>query len=201
MFMRKLLLLLGIIFVVLISIAVIFILNSPARELTQQEKEKALTQIVGRKLNLTGKDLPQGDVAHKGKYSLFMYPQAAKIYHQMVNGKEVSDQGALEYFAFDLEDPKIYVVTEVIPASSSIINLSDYPAVRLRQTDSQYTQNLLKTSVGTQGLGFDKIEDNSFEKTAFFLVNNRIYSFSVISVDKKAGIQIFDKIISTLKIY
>jgi hypothetical protein len=200
--MRKIILLTAGVAVVLISIILILVLNSPSRELTQDEKEKALAQIVGRKLNLTGKDIPQGDVEHKGKYMSFMYPAAAKIYHQTINGKEVVNNGALEYFAFDMEDPRVNVITEVIQATSSIIKLSDYPAVRLRQAEgSLYVQNEAESAQHISGLGFSKKDENSFEETAFFFANGKIYSLSITSADKKIEDKVFNKMISTLKIY
>jgi hypothetical protein len=200
--MRKIILFVASIAIVLLSITAYFILNSPARELTSKEKEKALTQIVGRKLNLTGKDIPTGNLLHKGKYASFSYPAAAKIYRQMLNGKEAENTGALESFMFDLESPKVYVVTEVIKAPSTTVNLSDYPSVSLRQTQKdQYSQVIVQVSDGTSGLGFNKTGDTGFEKTMFFLVKGKIYSFSITSVDRQVEEGIAGKILSTLKFY
>lgn len=197
--MRKVILLVVSVGVVLSAVAIFFILTAPARELTPQEKAKALAQIAGRKLNLNDTNAPLGDSRHKGIYVSFFYPAAAKIYHQMVNGKEVSDQGALEYFAFDLENPRANVVTEVISAPSSVISLSDYPAVRLRQDESSvYSQSQIKALDGTTGLSFDTTNDSGFEKTGFFLTGGKIYSFSVTSVDQQTATQLFNKMIQTL---
>ena len=200
--MRKIILFIASVTIVLISIAIYFILNNPARELTSQEREKALTQIVGRKLNLTGKDVPTGDLLHKGKYASFLYPAAAKIYRQMLNGKEAENKGALESFMFDLDSPKAYVVAEVIQAPSSIVNLSDYPSVSIRQTQKdQYSEVAVQTLDGINGLGFKKTGDTGFEKTMFFLVNGKIYTFSITSVDLKTEEGVAGKILSTLKFY
>jgi hypothetical protein len=200
--MRKIILFVASISIVLISIAVFFILNNPAREMTSQEKEQALTKIVGRRLNLTGNNVPTGDIQHKGKYASFFYPAAAKIYQPMLNGKPVNYPGNLEYFAFDMEDPTVNVATEAIQATSSITSLSDFPSVRLRQTQSdQYSQTIIKTPDGISGLAFDKSGDNSFEKTAFFYANGKIYTFAITSVDKKTEGDVFSKMLSTLKLY
>ena len=200
--MKKIILFIASMSIVLIVIAVLFILNSPVRELSKEERENALTQIVGRKLNLNGKEVITGDVVHKGKYASFLYPAAAKVYHQMVNGGEAENKGTLEYFAFDLDSPRVYVVTEVISASSTMTDLSNYPSVRLRQVQSdQYNQTLVKTQDKISGFVFDKTADTGFEKTAFFYVNGKIYSFSITSVDNKKQEEVFSKIISTLKFY
>lgn len=200
--MRKIILLVGAVVIVLVAVAAVVIIYSPAAGLSDKEKEAALAKIAGRKLQLNDKNAATGNIEHQGKFVSFMYPAQAKIYHQTVNGQKITDQGSLEYFAFDMENPRVNVVTEVIPAPSSVINLSDYPGVRLRQDQQdQYAQTSAQTSNGVNGLAFDKAFDNSFEKTAFFLTAGRIYTFSIASVDKKIEDQIFNKMISTLKLY
>jgi len=200
--MRKVILLIFTIFIVLGVVFAFFILNRPAKELTQAEKEKVLTQIVGRKLNLTGNDIPTGDITYKGKYSSFIYPAAGKIYHQIVNGKEAKDGGALDYFSFDLNDPSVNVVTEVISAPASAISVSDYPAVSLRKTQhNAYKEVVIQTNTGVGGIGFNKQDETGFEKTGFFLINGKIYSFSVKSADEKLLNEVFGKLISSLKFY
>lgn len=187
--------------IVIITIAAIsayIFLNRASEMMSKEEKEAAIAKILGRKPNLAEKDVPTGDIEFKGKHITFMYPAAATIKKQLLNGEELSYTG-LELFIFGLENPKIRVSVEVIEAPQNITNINDYPSVKLRQIQSTlYTQK--DTSVGnTSGLSFDKQSNAGFEKTGFFFLNGKIYSFSIVSPDAKAAEELFNKLTSSAK--
>ena len=90
------------------------------------------------------------------------------------------------------------MATEVLQAPEVVKSLDDFPAVRLREQDSTYRQSQI-TADNNQGLSFERMEDFSFEKTGFFLVNERIYTFSVIGGDEQTVLSLFEKMIGSLK--
>lgn len=185
-----------IILVVFITIAFV-ILTSRPKAMSEAEKEKALNAL-GLNQRLTNSNTKKGDIEHKGKYTSFLYPASATVYNFMLNGKKVEDKGALEYFAFDMQSPRVIVTTEVIQAPSVVTSVVDYPSVRLRQQDTSYKQSGISAD-GTAGLSFEKTDNSGFEKTGFFFVKNRIYTFSVSSSDKKTALNVFQKMIGSLK--
>ena len=184
---------------ILFVIAVYFIFfNSPPKSLSSQQRQKALSGILGRNpvLNV---NTATGDVLYKGKYMSFMYPAAANIYKRTVNGRQVQYSGDLDYFSFDTQSPRLTLVSEVIQAPKSVLSVNDYPAVRLRQIESgTYHQSQL-TADSQNGLAFDKGGSSGFEKTGFFYLNSKIYSFSVTGSDSKNVQDLFNKIMTTLK--
>jgi hypothetical protein len=187
------------IIVLLIFVGAYFAFLVAPRSLSDQEKEKELAKILGRKPNLNGKPIRQGDVLHQGKYMSFYYPAQSVVYHQLVNGQAVEDKGALEFFEFDMEEPRLLAVTEVIVGSSSIQGVSDYPSVRLRQSQPEiYKQSSLKAN-SQSGLEFDTKNSTGYERSAFFYVNGRLYSFSIQSANVSKLAEIFNKIMLTLK--
>jgi hypothetical protein len=188
------------VFIALVIVAgvilLIFLISKP-RPLSEAEKEKALTTILGRTPRLINSNTVQGEVEYKGKYASFLYPASAKVYKVTVNGKEVNT-GALEYFDYDLQSPRINVATEVLQAPEVVKSLDDFPAVRLREQDSTYHRSQI-TADNNQGFSFERIVDFSFEKTGFFLVNGRIYTFSATGGDEKSITSLFEKMIGSLK--
>jgi len=177
-----------------VSFVLFIFLNRPAKPLTASEKEKALENILGRKPNF--KDAPTGNIAYNGKYVNFLYPVAAKIY--VFSDKEVYQKPNLEVFSFDMQNPKIVFNLTVSENGSNIADVSDISGVLFRQQPQQaYTQSELTVS-GQKGIVFTKNQDNTAEKTAFFLVNNRIYSIAVTGGSYSDAVNLFDNVIKTL---
>jgi len=194
--MKKKLLIIVSIVIALIIVVVFSILNRSTATLSEKEKEQALSKILDRPVVLKEKYIPIGDVAYKGKYMTFLYPASAVKYVQTINGKPIK-KSDMEYFNFDMDNPKMYIVIEVTQASfgSRII---DNSGVRMRQVDTSYKQTKIVAD-GQNGLAFEKMADNSFEKTGFFLIGGKLYSFSIQSVDPKGAGDLFTKLILSLK--
>lgn len=179
-------------------VSIFYFLNKPSREMSKQEKESAVAKILGRKPNFTAKDAPAGDAEFKGKYISFMYPAVATIRKQLLNGEELPYTG-LELFLFSIESPKLSFSAEVLEAPKNVASLNDYPSVRLRQIQANLYDQKDVFVGNTKGLAFDKQSQTGFEKTGFFFLNNRIYSFSIQGSDSKAAGELFNKIIASLK--
>jgi len=169
------------------------------KSLSQQQKEQDLAKILGRAPNLNGKPVRQGDVLHQGKYMSFYYPAQSVIYHQMLNGQQIDSKNSLEFFEFDMEEPRLLAVTAVIQVSSVIQGITDFPGVRLRQSQPDMYQQSNRTAGGQNGLVFDKKDSTGYERTAYFYINGKIYSISVQSANKSKLTEIFNKIMLTLK--
>lgn len=196
--MKKVIIVLLLIAIFIGALSAFYLLNKPSKEMSKLEKEAAIAKILGRKPNLTDKDVPTGDREFKGKYISFMYPAAATERKQLLNGEELPYTG-LELFIFVLESPKLTANAEVIKAPQNITSLNDYPSVKLRQIQSNiYNQKDIFVG-NTKGLSFDKQSASGFEKTGFFFLNDKIYSISIQSPDSKAAGELFDKIIASVK--
>lgn len=187
---------LAIIFIGII-ISLYLFLNYTPKNMSEAEKEAAIAKILGRKANLTD-DTRTGNTEYKGEYIYFKYPAAADIRKQLLNGEEVPFDG-LERLIFKVESTKLTLYMEVINAPVNVASLDDYPSVKLRQIQSNiYTKD--EVFVGsTKGLTFEKKSTSSFEKTVFFMLNGKIYSFSIQSPDSKEVEKLFDLIISSIK--
>lgn len=197
--MKKFIVLVLIVVIAIVSIVVFNIFNSSSKKLSTEEKEAALTNILGRKPNLNEKEAAKGNLQYKGKYVTLMYPARAKIYVLKVNGEEKKDNWNLDSLNFDLDDPHITVLVTVSNAPSSVTSITDYPSVKLRQTQPGMYQQKDITTDGKSGLLFGKQDNTGFEKTAFFYLNNKIYMFSFLGSDLMAINDIFKNIMATVK--
>jgi hypothetical protein len=185
-----LLILLALIFVSFVSS--FLILNRSTTSLTDTQKQQALTKILGRPVLLKDKATVAGKVLYKGKYYSFLYPEAATKY----NSSQANT--SLESFKFDLSSPRIYAVTEVVAAGNNQ-KLDDNSGIRLREVQNAIYQQATVSADGKSGLSFEKNDADGVEKTAFFLVNGKYYSFSLVGNDKSSIEDLFVKIIASLK--
>ena len=174
------------------------ILNHQAKPLSEADKEKALTNLLGRPVVLKEKKVATGNTFHQGKYVSFYYPAAAIVFTPKYNGKPYPSSNLEDFFLSLGDNPRTDVTTSVVAPSSLIVHLEDYPAVRFRQSEPGiYQQSTISAGLET-GLSFTKTE-GGFEKTAFFMVNGRIYIFSVQNGDTKTATDLYNEIVSTAK--
>lgn len=195
--MKRFIILVLVVFLIVFIIITFLFLNHSPKNLSNAQKEAAIAKILGRKPNLTN-NTKTGDTQYKGKYVSFTYPAAAVIYTQMLNGKPV-EQTNLEYFSFDLSSPKLVFSMEVIQVSQSVQVLEDYPGVKLREIENDIYAKKEVSADDKNGLVFERISDNGFEKTAFFYLGGKIFSLTVSGSDQKTGEQLYMKVISSLK--
>jgi len=196
--MKKKLLLLF--FIILILFGGYYLLSN-INQSAPLDKEKALIKILGRMPNLNGKTVVSGEVEYKGKYMSFLYPKAAKIYYQTLNGQRIENNGALDYFGYDMEAPRIIFTSEVVAVSSVQTKLEDSTSVRLRQSQKDlYAESQIILADGIQGLSFIKT-GNDGEISGFFFINNRYYTIAITGSSMKDMKDLFNKTILSLKLY
>jgi hypothetical protein len=184
--------------IALLFLAAFMLLNRSADPLTQSEKQQALSKILGRPVVLKEKKVATGDILYKGKYISFLYPAAAEITTPKVNGIPVSSSD-LENFYFSVGDSShINATITITQASSAETSIVDDPAVRLRQLQKDLYKQTEVTVDGQRGLEFEK-NDQVVEKIAFFFVNNKIYTLAVDGSDRKSMMDLYNKIIPSLK--
>jgi hypothetical protein len=183
---------------ILIVIAVIasafFLLLSSDQKLTDDEKTKALSKILGRE-PVTEEKEAKGEVKHQGKYATFSYPAKAKIYTFRPKGFE-NDKNTLEYFSFDIQKPRIVFNFSV--AKTFIDNIEDFPGVKLREMQSSMYEKEVVFAGGYKGILFEKTGRDS-EETIFFLLNKNIYTISITGSDFKEIDLIGRRVLETLK--
>lgn len=177
-------------------------LNRSANPLTESQKQQALTKILGRPVVLKEKYTPQGSLSYNGKYFSLLYPAAAHVYNQ-ADQKNASPSGLLEEFSFEIKDlPQVYFYAEAKEVPWYLASLADYSGISFRLANPDiYTEKTITVN-DREGLVFEKnsLSDSEiYEKTGYFLVNGKIYSFSVQSADQRAEEDMFGKIMITLK--
>jgi hypothetical protein len=190
----------GIFLVLLVGVFIVgfIILNRSANPMTEKQKVQVLTNILGRPVVLQEKKVPTGDIVYQGKYFLFLYPAAAEKFVPSANGIPIPSKD-LEDFYFSLgSSPRIDVITSVTQASSAETSIADDPSVRLRQSQKDIYKQTEVTADNQNGLAFEKIS-GGIEKTAFFFVNNKIYSFAVSGSDQQNVADLYNKIILSVK--
>ena len=187
-----------IIFILVFLIGGFLILNRTVNPLTDEEKSRVLTRLSGGQISLTQKAKVKGLAQFKGKYYKFSYPLAGVIYNQDKSGSDV-----LENFSFDIKDfPKIYFYSEVKKAASGISNISDYSGVSFRLSNPDTYKKKAVIADNIDGFIFEKTnlqDSETYEQIAYFLVNGKIYSFSVQSVDQQAQVDLLNNILATVK--
>ena len=173
------------------------VLNRPSTSLTEAEKKQALENILGRQVMLSPTPTATGYTLHQGKYVSFLYPKAGKEFTLLSNGQPAV-LGDIEHFSFNLAETHTHFFSEVISFTGT---LTDYPGVMVRQSDSQtYTQTAITSADNQQGLAFYKYDITAgYERVAFFLVNGKIYTFSVQSPEQETLNELSNQLIPTIK--
>jgi hypothetical protein len=197
--LKRIFLLLFLMAVAAFFISSFAVLNRPSKSLTKTEEQQALENILGREVNTEVTPVPLGDTLHQGKYVSFLYPKAAKQFIALDNGQPVKFND-LEHFSFDISDSNLHFFSQVL-VYPSIQSVSDYSGVRLRQSEPDtYTQSLVTSSDKQNGLAFANYDSQAgYQMTGFFLVNGKIYTFSIQGPDQQAVKNLFEEIIPTVK--
>jgi hypothetical protein len=180
-----------------ILVAIFFILDRPAKTLSESQKQEALTNILGRKPNLNNGKQLAGNIDYKGKHVSFSYPARARIYNSTGIFLD-KNSNYVENFSFDISIPRLIFTLAVKRNDTNISNFSDISDVKLRQLPSMgYGQKDLEVD-GEKGIVFEKQGDNP-EITAFFIVKDKIYSFVVTGSDFRDVEKLFNDLEKTIK--
>jgi hypothetical protein len=194
--LSRVILIILLILVAAICLVVFLVLNHSAKSLTQAEKEAALTNILGRQPILTNNE-PTGTVQYKGKYATFSYPAKAVVYTYK-DPNIVKNKSELEMFSFDINNPRLIFNFSVSDNSGSIADAKDISGAIFRENQvNGYSQSELSIN-GAKGPVFAK-QGAQAEKTGFWLVNNKLYTFSVTGSDYEEVVNLFDAITASLE--
>jgi hypothetical protein len=102
----------------------------------------------------------------------------------------------LEDFSFDIKSPRLILNMAVLGNSGRQLTVNDNPGVKLRQNSGSYKEQLI-TIDGQEGKVYEKNDEP--EKTAFFLVNDKIYTISVTGSSFEEVVSLADDILKTVK--
>lgn len=192
--MKKWLLLVFLGFFIICSVIVIYLLSQPSgHEFTDEEKEKKLEEILGRDVRLTN-TTPKGNIVYDGKKITFEYPAKAEIYEYRETST-IKESSALDDFSFDMRDPRIIFNLKVTP--THLTNLSDYPAVRLREQRGEY---LKAESTMDMADGIYFFKEDEPEISAFYLYEGNIYAISITGSSYDHVKSLFDSVLSSAQL-
>jgi len=181
------------IFLTLAGVVFIYLLNiNSGSVLSQKSKNRALIELLGRNPHLSTDKTPTTWNLHKSKYIEVSYPSWAKIYER--DDQKAIQNGNLDNFSFYLPDIHITGVISVVNFNSV---LSEFPGVNLRLSQKDiYT--LVKNS--TEEADFTKDAD-TYQRTSFLKGNGEVVSIAITGYSKENVENIFNKLLSSLKIY
>lgn len=161
--------------------------------LTASQKQRALTNLLGRAPILSSVDHTIWKTYTSSLVS-FVYPSWATVYTKdNTDAKKLSD--VADSFHFGLLDQHIEGIVAVTNRPS-FSQVSDEPAVTLRLHDSSY---LVVSSPSATTVQFMKNAD-TLERSAFILKNGKIYSLIVSGGGDSDNKEIFEKIQASLQL-
>lgn len=193
----KLILVMIFLVIPILGVGFYFLSQPPKEKLSNEFKEKAITQLLGRKAQLDD-DSPTGEIEYKGKSITFKYPARALKY-EFREKSSSTNSAALDDFSFDIKEPKMVFNLLVLPNSSNLTTIEEYPAVRLRESRLYEYRKSVGNLSTIKGVVYAK-EDNGAEKSGFWLVDDKIYSIAITGVDLDAVSVLFDSILASSKI-
>ncbi len=168
-------------------------LNPEAPPISEEQKKKVIEQTLGRSLKQE-KNIPQGEQSYEGKFLFLNYPAYARLYDKK-NPNITNNTKLIEYFRLDSEEPKFKFIVLVKSEDGNTV-LEELSGVKVRRQSKIY-QELVTTVDGQQGALFIKNNDG-VERSSFFLINRRSYSFVITGVDAGELEKIYGKIIESL---
>lgn len=168
-------------------------LNQEAMPLTQEQKKQALEQMLGRSMR-EEKIIPQGEQSYKGEFFSLSYPAYARLYNRK-NPNITNNANLLEYLRLDSEEPKFKFVVMVERKDGAV--LEELSGVRVRRQNRVY-QEMPITVDGKQGVLFVKTSEG-VERSSFFFINGKSYSFSITGVDTKELEKVYGEIMESAK--
>jgi hypothetical protein len=175
-----------------------YIFSQPSgNNLSDEFKKDALTKLLGRQVKLTD-DTPQGDVEFDGEYISFRYPAKAIAYTYRETSTS-SKSATLEDFSFDIKEPKLVFNYAVHQNNSNLSTISDFPAVKLRETRLyEYEKGSFEID-NASGIYYFK-KENGPEKSGFLLLDGKIYSISITGTSANDVDNLFNSIVSSSKL-
>lgn len=184
-------------------------LNQEAPPISQEEKNKAIEQVLGRSIKHE-KSISQGEQSYKGKLFSLAYPAYAKV-HDRDNPNIINNTNLLEYLRLDSEEPHFKLIVTVSEASG-VATLEELSAVKVRRPIRQaqgkqneqisFVDKLYKEMPiivdGKAGALFVKTNDG-VERSSLFLINGRSYSFSMTGLDASELEKVYGEIMKSVR--
>lgn len=178
--------------VILISAFIYYSLPTDTKYSTSQ-KEKALGDLLGRKVNLEDSK-PREDITYSDKYISFKYPGNASVYTYK-DPTFASRSGILATFSYDLRNPRV-VANFVASKREDINSLSDDPAFTLRSNPSRgYKSEIIKKLDGV----LFKRDGQENERSLFLMKDGVEYYFILTGTDPKKLDSLISLIVSSFK--
>ena len=167
-------------------------INQPASPtLTDKERKQALSKILKREAVLATNKNANGSINYSSRYISFSYPAAADVHKVDILPP------LLENFQFGIRSPQVKI-SILVAETQSPNNLSEYPAVTLRQSQKDIYKQTTKVIDGNSGLEFIKKTD-MVEKSSFFLHKGLVYSIVATGFDMRDTDDLYTKTFSSMK--
>lgn len=187
-----------VLFLIIIGGVAFYIVSQPPKEaLSKDFKEKAISKIMGRKAHLDDVPVKTGNVRYSGKYITFDYPAKAVIYG-IKEPNFASSSSLLEDFSFDIKSPRLILNLSVLSNNGRLKSIDDNPGVKFRQTSPGQYKEVSVPVDGRNGRIYERSDENP-EKTAFFLVNDHIYTISITGANFEEVKKLGDEILKGTK--
>ncbi len=175
--MKKIVIIVFVVILILILVGGFIVMSKPDK-MTEVQKQKAIADMLGRKVN-AGSDVKTGSTIFNGKYASFRYPAAAVVYTYKGNEDMKNNDSDGDSFSFDIKSPRL--VFNFNANKSSDVSLLDNSSVKLRHDKaSGYTEKEEKVDK-INALSFTKDRSGEFpaEKSLFFIDNGILYTISI----------------------
>lgn len=167
----------------------------PSSKMTQVQKEKALTELLGRKVDLS-KRKKSGNAEYKDTYLSFKYPAEA-VEYKYKDPTFASQSGLLSSFSFDMRNPRI-IFNYAAGKRENIKSLSDDPSYTLRSNPARgYKSSEINIDSNTATLF--KRDGQDYERSLFLMKDEVEYSFILTGSDPKTLDKLIELISSSLK--
>ncbi len=165
--------------------------NQPSDpSISDTQRKKALSKLLNREAVLNTKKSSDKWIEYKDPNIGFSYPEIADIH---VDDKKPP---LLESFQYGIREPHVNMSIQVVDGQGSN-NISEYPAVNLRQNQKNIYKSGPKILDGKNGIEFIKIADG-VEKSSFFLYKGKIYSFVTTGFDLKDTDKLYQRTLSSI---
>jgi hypothetical protein len=171
-----------IVLIALIAGGVYYFFKPLDQRLTKQDKEQALTKLLGRKVDLSNKG-PQKDREYKDKYIKFAYSGVASIYDYQ-DPSFASGSGLLASFSYDLRNPRV-VFNYAAKSKPEYHNVDDDSSYRLRTLPERGYKKSTVHLDNYDATLFTKNEFPTSERSLFMLKDKVAYSFVFTGSDSK----------------
>lgn len=165
--------------------------NQPSElSISDTQRKKALSKLLNREAVLNTKKSSNKWIEYRDNNIGFSYPEIADIH------ADDKKPPLLESFQYGIREPHVNMSIQVVDGKGSN-DISEYPAVTLRQNQKDIYKSDPKTLDGKTGIEFIKIADG-VEKSSFFIYKGKIYSVVATGFDLKDTDKLYQRTLTSL---